>query len=118
MLVGEGVTIAPPGEGESRESSGKYPHQRQAIIALAADGLDGGRCDVGHSCYPFVKLTDTLHTDVLAAAVNHCTFTDDVIHNDEAAGAGQLERPLEVGRSIDLIGINEDQIERGARITG
>ena len=45
-------------------------------------------------------------------AVGEGAAADDVVGDDQAAGAGAVERPGEVVGRVDLVGVDEDEVER------
>ena len=50
----------------------------------------------------------------LARGVDHLALAHDVVDDDQAAAAGQPQRPGEVVGGARLVGVDEDQVERPA----
>src|SRR5581483_4563936 len=90
----------------------------EAIVALAADGLEGGGGDAGFGGEDLEEATGALYGGVVAVGVDDCALTYDVVHDDEAAGMGELERPLKVGGVVLFVGVYEYEIEGGAPFGG
>jgi len=50
---------------------------------------------------------------VVAVFVEYGSVADYVVSDDDGAGAGELECPLEVGGVVGFVGVEEDKVERG-----
>src|SRR5437763_10767713 len=88
------------------ESDGK------PVMALAADGLNGGGT---HALLGGHEVEHAPHTDdvrIAARCFGDFPIADHIVDDDLAATPRQLERPFEVIGVTGLVGIDEDQIER------
>src|SRR5437764_114396 len=70
--------------------------QREAVVALAADGLDRGGADARLGGQQLVEAAGTLDARVVAGRVEHRALAHHVVGDDQAAAAGQPQRPGEV----------------------
>src|ERR1700690_2865460 len=86
--------------------------EREPVVALEADRLDRGRADAGRAREQLVEATHAERARVLTVGVDERAVAYDVVGDDHAAGARQLERELEVLGGVALVGIDERQIER------
>jgi hypothetical protein len=48
-----------------------------------------------------------------AVFVEYGSVADDVVSDDDGAGAGELKGPLEVCRIVGFVGVEEDEVEGG-----
>jgi hypothetical protein len=68
------------------------PHDQregEAVVALDADGLHGGRLKAGFGGDHLGEPADALDEGVRHGRVDDVTVTDDVVRDDQAAGSGQ-----------------------------
>src|SRR5208282_2118127 len=59
-----------------------------------------------------------LDGSVRAGAVDNGTFSNDVVHDDQAPRTGQFQRPGEVSGDVWLVSVDEDKIEWASTLGG
>src|SRR3954466_1932211 len=95
----------------NRDWLSRHQREGQAIITLAADRLNRGG---GHPFFGrehLVETANSLHAGIGTFRVDDFAVADHVVHDDDAPGSRQLERPLKVVRVAGFVGINEYQVE-------
>ena len=55
--------------------------------------------------------TGTGDTGVRVVCVDDLSVADDVVSNDDGAGARELDCPCQVDRIVRLVGVEEDEVE-------
>ena len=88
--------------------------QHEAVVPLAAHGLDHGRAHARLPGPPARSSGARRHARVGAGPVDDRTVPDDVVGDDEASPPGKLERPGEVVRIAGLVGVDEDEVKGAA----
>lgn len=83
----------------------------ETVVTLAADRLDRRRLDPGLVGKQLMETALGGDRGIVVACVNETTVADDVVGDDQAARASVLEGPAEVRRSVDLVGVDEDQVK-------
>jgi hypothetical protein len=111
------VRRAPPPE-KCRRRSVDDDGDREAVVALRADGLDGGGLQARLGGRGFEETPDATDVLVFAGGVGDDAGADDVVGDDERAGPGDLEGPLEVVGVSGFVGVDEDEVERGPAFVG
>ena len=86
------------------------------IIPLDAHRLNGGGGDAFFGGDHLVHSTDALDGGIGTWRVDHGAVADDVVDDDEAAGAGEFQRPSEIIRKARFVGVDEDQVKRPAAV--
>ncbi len=61
--------------------------QSKAVVAFAANGLEGGTGYAGLCGGEFDEATHAEHGWIAAGAIEEGTLSDQVVHNDQAAAA-------------------------------
>src|SRR6202049_5390257 len=92
--------------------------QGEAVVAFAADGLDGRGGDAGFGSEQFIEAANTLNDRSAARGVYHGAVSDHVVNDDHGPATRKFERPFEVGRVVFFVGVNEDQVERASALGG
>src|ERR1017187_2677837 len=87
---------------------------REAVIALAADGLDCRGAHAPLSGEQFVEATHALDKWIAAGGVGHRSAATDMAGDNQGPATGKLEHPREILRIAFLVRVNEDQIEGAA----
>src|SRR5439155_5490160 len=87
-------------------------HQRQceAVIALDAHRLDRRGTDPRLLLQHLIEATDASDAVVVALRIDDLAVADDIVDDDHAAWARELQRPGEVVRYVLLVGVNENEI--------
>ena len=93
-----------------------HQRQREAIVPLAADGLDRRRRHARLRREHCVEPANALHAGVAAGGIEHVAAAHDVVRDDQRPGARQTQRPHEVIGITRLVGVDEDQVERTRRL--
>src|SRR5262245_35345662 len=65
--------------------------QREAVMALAADSLNGGGSDGLLGGQLLQKSPHTTHIGVRISGVQNRSLADDIVHDDHAAGTRELQ---------------------------
>lgn len=107
-LFGEIATCGPrrtPGVYLARTSPTGDERNRPAVVALDAHSLQDGGGDARFGSQRSIEAPDALHAGVTAVGIDDGAVAYDVVANDQAAGTGQLKRPVEVGRIIDPVSL-------------
>src|SRR5258705_10391068 len=92
----------------------KVPGQQRdgdPVVPLGPDRLDRRGAHARLRGEQLVELADAMHAGVLARVVDHRSLTDDVVHDDQAPLARELERPREVFGDARLVCVDEDEVE-------
>src|SRR6187399_2943059 len=90
--------VQPPARGESSVSlfhleSSRDESQRKSIVAFAADGLNGRCAHAWFGSDDLVEAPHSAHARISAGGIRQCAFAHDVVRDDEAADARELECP-------------------------
>src|SRR5277367_2109387 len=83
----------------------------EAVVAFAAYGLDRRGVEARFSGDNLVHPAHALDGRVGIGRVKDLSIAHDVVSDDEGAGAGQLQGPLDVAGIIALICVDENEIE-------
>src|SRR5689334_11782035 len=73
----------------------RHENKSEAIVALAADCLDGGCRHAVFGGQHLVEAAHPLHPLVLAVGVDDRAVSDHVVDDDHAAASGEANRPTE-----------------------
>src|SRR5690606_2057072 len=93
--------------------SGADDEQREAVVALGADRLNHSARQARYFTRALDHSTNALHRLITRGGIGDGAVADDVVGEDERTGPAEADRDFEVVRIADLVGIDEDEIERG-----
>jgi hypothetical protein len=85
----------------------------EAVVAFGAYGLDGGDVEARVGAQFFEEGSGAGDGGVGAVCFEDVAFADDVVAEDNGAGAGEFDGPVEVVGVVGLVGVEEDEVERG-----
>jgi alkylhydroperoxidase family enzyme len=77
-------------EGRNPQQLRNDASDREAIITLAADGLDCGRAETMFGGKHFDEATDSLDSGIIAITICNLAVPDHVVADDERAHPGEL----------------------------
>mmetsp|Transcript_9991 Transcript_9991/g.40505 ORF Transcript_9991/g.40505 Transcript_9991/m.40505 type:complete len:220 (+) Transcript_9991:251-910(+) len=90
---------------------GEDADEHEAVPALAADGLDGGRRDARLGRDGVDEGAHALDARVVGVRVDDLAVAHDVVDDDERARPAEAQRLVEVGDVALLVGVDEGEIE-------
>src|SRR3974390_2481373 len=88
-----------------------HDHEAETVVTLAADSLQRSRIDAALDGQAIEEPARADDDGVGGVRVEDGAVANDVIADDDRAGAREAHRTLEVGHFIDLVGMDEDEVE-------
>jgi hypothetical protein len=93
--------------------SGFNDGECEAVVAFDADGLDGGGVETRVVAKLFEEGACSGDAGVGIGLVDDGSFANNVVAEDEGSWTREFDGPIEIAGIVGLIGVEEDEVERG-----